>query len=194
MFRLNLKILKKAYKCVSNDEARPYINGVHIKYDEEAKTITYEATDGHILYKAIEKETADYGEELSMREAEFLTEGIILNCDFSKIKVGYSGAIDCELINEKNIIAENTANNRFLICIIQSDYPNMDKAIPRKNKKTINHCDCFKAFNWKYLKIKEELGFGDWNFCCEDSKDQVRFDREEFGLQEILVIMPISLV
>lgn len=132
---LNKQYLINASKFISTDEVRFYLHGVHI-YKKDNKII-YEATNGHILYKAIE--LAEYN------TPDF---NIILKGDFKKLKK--EGLLELNINNKIYII-----NDNFLFTNIEANFPDLDRVIPALDK--LQPITLYVKFKACYLAIIEEI-------------------------------------
>lgn len=146
MFKLNLKLLKKANECKGTDEVRFYINGVFVKYSKKQKQMIYVATNGHILYKGVEDVDYDFTKE----ELEKLEKGFVMFYDFKKIK-NYTEIINCEFVKEDCLLVKYQYNgeaNYLSIRLLEGNlYPNYEKVIvPNIDNKT-------KKYNQKNIKV-----------------------------------------
>lgn len=185
--RVNLNYLQKANKCKSIDNTRYYLRGVYVKYNRETRELTYTATDGHVGYKATE--FVDNAEA-----DETFDNGLIIDFDFKTIKAKDIIGVYIEK-TEKNkvkitVINEKQGSLSMEARVIDADFPEFDKVIPgeiTEDKKELLD-NTMQIFNWKYIKLMQELGF-DWNSYYKYKHADInaaRFDLKN----EIFLMMP----
>ncbi|WP_294402965.1 hypothetical protein [uncultured Clostridium sp.] len=182
--KVNLNYLQKANKCKSTDDNRYYLEGVYVKYNRETRELTYTATDGHVGYRATEF--------VDNTEADdTFDNGLIIDFDFKTIKAKDVEAVYIEKAeNNVKIITEDKRGCRLSIeaRTINADFPAFEKVIPgditEDRKELLDNT--MQVYNFKYIKLMQELGF-DWATYYKYKGDNpARFDLDN----EIFLMMP----
>lgn len=182
--KVNLNYLQKANKCKSTDDNRYYLEGVYVKYNRETRELTYTATDGHVGYRATE--FVDNAEA-----DDTFDNGLIIDFDFKSIKAKDVEAVYIEKAeNNVKIITEDKRGCRLSIeaRTINADFPAFEKVIPGEitedRKELLDNT--MQVYNFKYIKLMQELGF-DWATYYKYKGDNpARFDLDN----EIFLMMP----
>ena len=182
--KVNLNYLQKANKCKSTDHNRYYLDGISVKYDRETRELTYTATDGHIAYRA-----TDFVDNAEADDT--FDNGLIIDFNFKNIKVKDVATVYIEKAgdNVKIIIEDKTGCKLSMESrTIDAEYPAFEKVIPGEitgeSRELLDNT--MQVYNFKYLKLMQELGF-DWNTYYKYKGDNpARFDLDH----EILLIMP----
>lgn len=182
--RVNLNYLQKANKCKSTDNNRYYLEGVYVKYNRETRELTYTATDGHVGYRATE--FVDNAEA-----DDTFDNGLVIDFDFKTIKAKDVEAVYIEKAGENvKIITEDKRHNKLSIeaRVINADYPAFERVIPgeitEERRKLLDDTICI--FNWKYIKLMQDLGF-EWDtYYKYKGSNPARFDLDN----ELFLMMP----
>jgi DNA polymerase III sliding clamp (beta) subunit (PCNA family) len=144
-YSINLKALVALQHLAARKDIRPYLNGVHVKFDHD-KTV-YQATDGHVLGRYIDKRpNAHTGEYIIPIE-------IVSKLKASKLDV------TCELtINEANNarIVNPSEHQDFGFKCIDDKFPDADRVIPSETSNEPGNYDVELLI--KFVKANKALG------------------------------------
>lgn len=130
MIKLNMIVLNKLVNGVSKEPTRYWLNGIHV-YDKEGFRY-YEATDGHICFRAV-----------TQIEEDELNGDYILKIQ-APIK---SKCKDCELVFADSETAVIKADTKQAFDIIDGQYPDIDHIMPKNREFAKN----YTAFDPDYL-------------------------------------------
>lgn len=161
---INLKtqFIKNCIPFISTDEFRIYLTGIHI-YKKD-NMITYEATNGQILYKA-------HHEDIEAPDFDFILKG-----DFKKLKSKQPFItldLDSMILDDSIVLKK-----------IQADFPEVEKVIPDLSDNDIatNYVkiqSCYLEIAEKIFTMNYELLQGEKNTPCMIKEKN-----------ELMVIMP----
>ncbi|WP_294402967.1 hypothetical protein [uncultured Clostridium sp.] len=194
--KVNLKLLKKADYCKATDKNRKYLYNVFVRYNED-DTVTYLASNGHVLYRAIEKleETPEEAEK------EYFKKGVLFNYEWQKVKDRDIVSLELYKGEEGYVkIIMKDIDKRIITVeqpICDLDFPNIEGVIPaditEDNKRFLDNR--MTVFSWKNQLIMEKLGFY-WenmiHYNIGTDFQPARFDinNKKEGIQETFVMMP----
>lgn len=174
MYKLNLKILNKMVNGVSTEATRYYLNGIHI-YDKDGKRF-YEATDGHILFRAV----TDF-------EGDSLPQDYIIKMQ-KELK---SKLTECELVIADDTTAVIKSDVKSAFDIIDGSFPELDRFIPQ-NRELAKE---YTAFGIEILKKLEKF-YGDSKIIgaipyMNDKTAPALWEWTENGIDYTAVAMPV---
>ena len=139
MYKLNMKILNKMVNGVSTDSVKYYLNGIHV-YDKDGKRY-YEATDGHVLFRAI-----------TYFDGDTLPQDYIIQMQ-KELK---SKITECELVIADSTTAVIKADVKQAFDIIDGSFPEVERVIPKDRELAKE----YTAFAIDILKKLEKF-YGD---------------------------------
>ena len=162
-FKINgdlfIKNIKHSLNFVSNDETRFYLHGVAIKYQENK--LGFYATNGHVLTKIDNFDNLDI---IDNSNNNFF----ILPTELCK-KINNSGDIlnnDVKIIFQKYSVTITSANFKIDAKLIDGEFPEMDKVIPKEEWIKIKITTDAKNFI-ETLKMANKIDNDDKNNALE---------------------------
>ena len=168
--------MNKVVLGVSKDPARYYLNGIHV-YDKDGFRY-YEAADGHICFRA---------------RAIDQIEGDALECDYiiKMQSVVKSQPKYAELVIADKDTAVIKADNKCAFDIIDADYPDVDRIIP-KNREFAKEYTMFQPdYLEKLMKAYGSMKILSETPIMKDCKAPAMWEWEDDNVQYTALLMPL---
>ncbi len=174
MYELNLTAINKIVYGASKEPTRYYLNGIHV-YDKDGFRY-YEATDGHVCFRA--KDSIE-GDTLP-------NEYIIKILSPIKSKPKYA-----EFVFADKDTALIKADNKCAFDIIDADYPDVDRIIP-KNREFAKEYTMFQPdYLEKLMKAYGSMKILSETPIMEDCKAPAMWEWEDDNVQYTALLMPL---
>ena len=176
MILLNMNVMNKVVLGVSKDPVRYYLNGIHV-YDKDGFRY-YEATDGHICFRAIDQIEGD------ALEGDY----IIKMQSAVKSKPKYAKLV---IADKDTAVIKADTKNAF--DVIDGNYPDIDRIYP-KNREFAKF---YVAFQPEYMEKLKKV-YGDIKILCkipfmEDSRSSALWEWENDDTKYSAILMPLGL-
>lgn len=177
MIKLNLTVMNKLVNGVSKEPQRYWLNGIHV-YDKDGGRY-YEATDGHICFRAV-----------TPIEDDALGGDYIIKMQ-SPIKSKLS---TCELVIADSDTAVIKCDVKQAFDIIDGNYPDIDRIMP-KNREFAKE---YTAFAPAYLE-KLEKCYGGMEVLSmrpiqESSSSCACWEWEDNDVKYTAILMPLRIL
>lgn len=119
--------LRKVTMAAANDDTRPVLNGIYIKFD--GKTITLAATDS---YRLAEKKLTS---EKELEKKEIIVPVRTMN---ELLRIVSGEAVEkVSVIAEENQVSFVVADTQIVSRLIEGNFPNYEQIIPKSSKITV---------------------------------------------------------
>lgn len=176
MILLNMNVMNKVVLGVSKEPTRYYLNGIHV-YDKDGFRY-YEATDGHICFRAIDQIEGD------ALEGDY----IIKMKSAVKSKPKYA-----ELVIADKDTAVIKADTKNAFDIIDAEYPEIDRIMP-KNREFAKEYTMFQPdYLEKLMKAYGSMKILSETPIMEDCKAPAMWEWEDDYVQYTALLMPLRL-
>ena len=177
MYKLNLTTINKIVYGASKEPTRYWLNGIHI-YDKDGFRY-YEATDGHICFRA--KDSI---------EGDTLPAEYIIKIQ-APIKSKWK---DCELVFADSETAVIKADTKQAFDIIDGQYPDIDHIMP-KNREFAKEYTMFQPdYLEKLMKAYGSMKILSETPIMEDCKAPAMWEWEDDGVKYTALLMPLRIV
>ena len=176
MINLNLNVLNKMVNGVSKEITRYYLNGIHI-YDKDGFRY-YEATDGHICFRAVTQIDGDAlpGDYIIKMQSAIK----------SKLKT-------CQLVlvDEETAVIKCDVKQAF--DIIDATFPDIEKIIPQNREFAIQYTVFDPELIKKLIKVYGNYQILGKRPIMSDCTCPATWEWEEDSVKYTAVIMPLTM-